>query len=77
MRIPQTKEQRTKACLHGVQALLIFIAACLTLAVYTTEGSTGSEIGFFFAVVRPSDRHGSTCLLSTNAGHSAFYQFLH
>ena len=58
MRIPQTKEQRTKACLHGAQALLIFIAACLTLAVSTTEGSLGSEIGFFFAAVRLSDRHG-------------------
>jgi hypothetical protein len=51
MRISQTKEQRTKACLHGAQSLLIFIAACLTLAVYTSEGLIGSEIGFFFAVV--------------------------
>jgi hypothetical protein len=53
MRIPLTKEQRTKSCLHGAQVLLIFAAACLTLAIYTTGGAIGSEIGFFFAVVCP------------------------
>lgn len=63
MRIPQTKEQRSKACLHGVQSLLIFIAACLTLAIYTTDGIIGSEIGFFFAVVRLSEWHEPRRLL--------------
>ncbi|CAK4030942.1 hypothetical protein BST61_czeina44g000420 [Lecanosticta acicola] len=50
MQIPQTKTQRTKAAIHLFQALLIFVAGCLTLAVMTKSGSFGAQTGFYFAL---------------------------
>lgn len=51
MRIPQTKMQKIKIGIHAVQALLVFVAGCLTLAVMTKSGSFGGETGFYFALV--------------------------
>jgi len=50
MRIEQTREQQIKSGLHFAQALLIFIAACLTLAVMTKAGGTGGATGYYFAM---------------------------
>lgn len=51
MQIPQTKTQRIKASIHCLQALLIFVAGCLTLAVMTKDGGFGGQTGFYFALV--------------------------
>ncbi|KAF2170725.1 hypothetical protein M409DRAFT_63806 [Zasmidium cellare ATCC 36951] len=50
MRLPQTKLQRIKAIVHFVQAFVIFIAGCLTLAVMTKDGGFGGQTGFYFAL---------------------------
>lgn len=52
MRIPQTREQKIKAILHGAQAVFIFVAGCLTLAVMTKPGGLSGETGYMFALVR-------------------------
>ncbi|CZT21416.1 uncharacterized protein RCC_07279 [Ramularia collo-cygni] len=50
MRLPQNKLQRAKAALHGIQAVLVFVAGCLTLAVMTKSGGYGGQTGFYFAL---------------------------
>lgn len=52
MRIEQTYFQKAKALSHGVQALFIFVAGCLALAILTKSGNHGGQIGFYFALVR-------------------------
>ncbi|KAK5135915.1 hypothetical protein LTR08_004373 [Meristemomyces frigidus] len=53
MRITQTSSQKTKAYLHFAQALCIFIAACLGLAILITgdgDATVGGQVGFYFAM---------------------------
>ncbi|KAJ9661714.1 hypothetical protein H2201_006385 [Coniosporium apollinis] len=50
MRIEQSYIQRCKAVAHGLQALMVFIAGCIMLAVFTKEGSTGSPSKYYFAM---------------------------
>ena len=52
MRIEQSYIQRCKAVAHGLQALMVFIAGCIMLAVFTKDGSTGSPSKYYFAMVR-------------------------
>ncbi|KAF2112210.1 hypothetical protein BDV96DRAFT_498676 [Lophiotrema nucula] len=49
MRIPQSYIQKVKVVAHGFQALFIFIAACITISVFT-KGTTGGASKFFFAL---------------------------
>lgn len=46
--------QKVKMAIHTVQALLIFIVACITIAVFTGSGKTGGGSKWLFAVVRLS-----------------------
>lgn len=51
MRIPQNASQRIKGGLHLFQLLFIFVAGCVTLAIYTKDGSNGGEVAYYFALV--------------------------
>jgi hypothetical protein len=44
--------QKVKTGVHTVQALAIFIAACLTIAVFVQKGKTDGRSKWFFVVVR-------------------------
>ncbi|KAF1983423.1 hypothetical protein K402DRAFT_306669, partial [Aulographum hederae CBS 113979] len=50
MRISPKGVQRAKVTAHAIQALCIFIAACLTIAVFTKSGGTDGRSKFFFAM---------------------------
>ncbi|KAK5121911.1 hypothetical protein LTR85_004483 [Meristemomyces frigidus] len=50
MRIPQTNLQKIKAGVHFAQAGLVFITACLALAVLTKSGGVGGEVGYLFGL---------------------------
>ena len=47
--------QRTKNMVHAVQALLIFVAAMITIAIFTKDGPSDGRITYFFVL----------CLIST------------
>lgn len=51
MRVPQSYIQRCKAVAHIFQALLVFIAGCLTLAVIAKDGTTGGATKYYIALV--------------------------
>lgn len=51
MQIEQDKLGKIKHVLHGIQAFVIFIAWCLTIASFTKSGDVGGQSGFFFALV--------------------------
>ncbi|KAI7496846.1 hypothetical protein KC367_g6368 [Hortaea werneckii] len=50
MRIPQNYIQKVKAGIHGLQAFCIFIAGCLSLAVFTKSGGIDGSTGYMFAL---------------------------
>ncbi|KAF2474128.1 uncharacterized protein BDR25DRAFT_332308 [Lindgomyces ingoldianus] len=50
MRIPQSYIQKCKVVAHVFQVLFIFIAACITIGVFTKGGDTGGATKFFFAL---------------------------
>jgi hypothetical protein len=52
MRIAQSDIQKFKIAAHIFQAVLIFIALCLTISVMVKDGETGGATKFFFAMVR-------------------------
>lgn len=51
MRNRLNKLGKVKAGLHATQALFIFIAWALTIAVLTRNGGTGGQTWFFFILV--------------------------
>jgi hypothetical protein len=51
MRIPQSYIQKCKVVAHVFQAIFVFIAACLTIAVMTKDGDIGGATRYFFAMV--------------------------
>lgn len=53
MRIPQSYVQKCKAVAHAFQALFIFIALCMTIAIFTMNGTTGGATAYYLALVRP------------------------
>jgi hypothetical protein len=64
MRIAQSDIQKFKIAAHIFQAVLIFIALCLTISVMVKDGETGGATKFFFAMVRrrqtaPTRQHTS------------------
>jgi hypothetical protein len=59
MRLETSKLQKIKMALHSVQAILVFIAACLTIAVLSKSKKTDGRIGWFFAMVRTMMRSSS------------------
>lgn len=50
MRVPQSYIQKCKVVAHVFQILLVFIAGCLTLAVITKDGGTGSATKYYIAL---------------------------
>lgn len=50
MRIPQSYIQKCKVVAHVFQAIFVFIAACLTIAVMTKDGDIGGATRYFFAM---------------------------
>lgn len=49
-RIPQSYIQKVKVGLHFAQAIFIFVAGCLTIAVMT-RGNIGGPTKYYFAMV--------------------------
>lgn len=74
MRLPQNKLQRAKAAIHGTQALLVFVAGCLTLSVMTKSGGYGGQTGFYFALVRAAFilHHHDGLLMGVNSASSPY-----
>lgn len=44
--------QRTKNVIHAIQALAIFVAWAITIAILTKGGKTDGRIWYYFALVR-------------------------
>ena len=79
MRVPQSYIQKCKAVAHIFQALLVFIAGCLTLAVIAKDGPTGSATKYYIALVcLPSYalRIGTSMIKANNRAYSASLQDL-
>jgi len=55
MRLPQDYLQKAKNAAHAVQALIIFLGWCLTIAIFTQDGSTDGRTRYFFALVSKTD----------------------
>lgn len=49
--IPQSYLQNAKVAAHCIQTLLVFIAACLSIAVLSEDGSQDSGTDWLFALV--------------------------
>jgi hypothetical protein len=52
MKVPQSYIQKCKTVAHVFQALLIFIAGCITISVLTKSGKNGGATSWYFALVR-------------------------
>ena len=52
MKINTSYVQKCKTVAHVFQVILIFIAGCLTIAVFTKGGQTGGATTYYFALVR-------------------------
>jgi len=50
MKLLQTHMQKIKTGVHATQALALFIAWAITIAVLTGSGSTDGRVGFYFAL---------------------------
>ncbi|KXL50804.1 hypothetical protein M433DRAFT_163443 [Acidomyces richmondensis BFW] len=50
MRIAQSRDQKIKMLVHGVQAGFIFLEGCLTLSVMTKSGGIGRAVGYTFGL---------------------------
>lgn len=58
LRMPATSPARIKNLIHGFQAVLIFFAWVLTIAVFTKSGGIDGRTGWYFGVVsRLPDNH--------------------
>lgn len=51
--------QKVKAGVHCAQAVLIFLAGCLSLAVLTKSGGTSGTTGYYFGLVRICNRESA------------------
>jgi hypothetical protein len=60
--------QKVKSGIHTAQALLIFVIACITIAVFTGSGKTGGGSKWLFAVVScPPDPKVNKALTSPSS----------
>ncbi|OJD38979.1 chaperone binding protein [Diplodia corticola] len=50
MRVQQSKIQKAKTACHAIQGLLIFVAGCITIAIFTKDGTTDGRSRYFFAL---------------------------
>lgn len=60
MRVPQSYIQKCKVVAHSFQAIVVFIAFVLTIAVMTKDGEVGGPTKYFFALVRSRTLPGTT-----------------
>lgn len=51
MAAPSRFYQRAKNGFHALQALLIFIGACITIAMFTKGGNSDGRTNYYFALV--------------------------
>lgn len=51
MRLAQDRLATTKNYIHAAQGCILFLAAILTIAVYTRDGSTDGRTSWYFALV--------------------------
>lgn len=51
MKIPPSYLRKAKNAAHAIQALTIFLGWCLTIAIFTQDGSTDGRTKYFFALV--------------------------
>jgi hypothetical protein len=65
MRVPQSYIQKCKVAMHCFQAVFVFVAACLTIAVMTKEGEIDGATKYFFAMVRWLPSESNTRLQKT------------
>ena len=54
MKLELTYMQKCKAVAHVAQLVLVFIAGCITLAIFTKGGETSSRPRFYLALVGTS-----------------------
>lgn len=64
MRVQQSKIQKGKTAAHTLQAILIFVAGCITLAIFTKDGTTDGRTKYFFALVSVALSCSRTSLLT-------------
>ncbi|KAF9631160.1 hypothetical protein BFW01_g2022 [Lasiodiplodia theobromae] len=50
MRVQQSKIQKAKTACHATQGLLIFVAGCILIAIFTKDGTTDGRVRYFFAL---------------------------
>jgi hypothetical protein len=65
MRVPQSYIQKCKVAMHCFQAVFVFVAACLTIAVMTKDGEVDGATKYFFAMVRCISLESHTTLQNT------------
>jgi hypothetical protein len=51
MRFDLSGLQKAKMAIHTVQAILLFVAACITIAMFTKEGHSDGRGKWFFTLV--------------------------
>jgi len=51
MQIRQSTIQKCKIAAHVLQVIFIFVAWCISIAVYTKDGGTGAASSWYFALV--------------------------
>jgi len=51
MKIAASYLPKAKNAAHAIQALTIFLGWCLTIAIFTQDGSTDGRTRYFFALV--------------------------
>lgn len=51
MKIAASYLGKAKNAVHAIQALTIFLGWCLTIAIFTQDGSTDGRTRYFFALV--------------------------
>lgn len=52
MAAPARYYQRAKNGFHALQAVIISVGACITIAMFTKGGNSDGRINYYFALVR-------------------------
>lgn len=63
MRVQQSKIQKAKTACHATQGLLIFVAGCILIAIFTKDGTTDGRVRYFFALVGTPRIDSAPCSL--------------
>ena len=63
--------QRAKKGIHALQALIIFIGALITIAIFTKGGQGDGRINYYFVLVRLTSKVTVDSTLLTDTFYSA------